>query len=97
MDATLFARQIAPACGIRVRYVGEEPIDPMTAAYNEAMLSILPANGVDVRVIRRKTNDGEPISASRVRALWKSGDFEAIRPLVPQATLDYMMKNSLRA
>lgn len=97
MDATLFAQQIAPACGIRVRYVGEEPIDPMTAAYNEAMLSILPANDVDVRVIRRKTNDGEPISASRVRALWKKGDYDAIRPLVPQTTLDYIMENELRS
>jgi [citrate (pro-3S)-lyase] ligase len=96
LDATLFAQQIAPACGVRVRYVGEEPIDPMTAAYNEALLSILPTHGVDVRVIRRKTIDDEPISASRVRALWRDHDYEAIRPLVPQTTLDYIMENELR-
>lgn len=95
LDATLFAEQIAPACGVRVRYVGEEPLDPMTAAYNEALLSILPVNGVDVRVIRRKTDNGAPISASRVRALWESGDYEAIRPLVPQTTLDYILENTL--
>jgi [citrate (pro-3S)-lyase] ligase len=40
LDATLFAEQIAPACGISTRFVGEEPLDPMTAAYNEALLAI---------------------------------------------------------
>lgn len=97
LDATLFAQQIAPACGICVRYVGEEPLDPMTAAYNEALLSILPAHGVDVRIIRRKTENGTPISASHVRALWRAGDYEAIRPLVPQPTMDYILVNALEA
>jgi hypothetical protein len=71
LDATLFATRIAPACGITKRFVGEEPLDPMTAAYNDALLSILPENGVAVRVLPRKSIDGAPISASRVRALWK--------------------------
>ena len=95
LDATLFAEQIAPACGISTRFVGEEPLDPMTAAYNEALLSILPAHGVNVRVIPRKLFCGEPISASRVRALWLKRDYDSIAPLVPATTLAYIREHSL--
>ena len=95
LDATLFAEQIAPACGIKTRFVGEEPLDPMTAAYNEALLAILPARGVSVRVIPRKLQQGEPISASRVRAFWQAGDYASIAPLVPETTLAYIREHSL--
>lgn len=95
LDATLFAEQIAPACGIKARFVGEEPLDPMTAAYNEALLSILPAHGIYVRVIPRKLFCGAPISASRVRALWRSGDYASIKPLVPEPTLAYIREHAL--
>ena len=95
LDATLFAEQIAPACGISTRFVGEEPRDPMTAAYNEALLAILPAHGVSVRVIPRKLFCGEPISASRVRALWQKRDYASIAPLVPATTLTYIREHTL--
>ncbi len=95
LDATLFAERIAPACGIKKRFVGEEPLDPMTAAYNDALLSILPRNGVSVNVIPRKTVDGAPISASRVRALWKERRYDEIAPLVPETTLAYIRENAL--
>ncbi len=95
LDATLFAARIAPACGINQRFVGEEPLDPMTAAYNEALLSILPQNGICVHVIARKTVDGAPVSASRVRALWKEGRFSEIAPLVPETTLAYIRGHAL--
>ncbi len=95
LDATLFAEQIAPACGIQTRFVGEEPLDPMTAAYNEALLSILPAHGIYVRVIPRKVFCGAPISASRVRALWQAGDYASIAPLVPEPTLAYIREHAL--
>jgi len=95
LDATLFAGRIAPASGIAARFVGEEPLDPMTAAYNDALISILPQNGIEVRVIPRKAIDGAPISASRVRALWKEGRFGEIAPLVPATTLAYIRENAL--
>lgn len=95
LDAALFAEQIAPACGIRVRFVGEEPLDPMTAAYNETLLAVLPPRGIALRVVPRKTLDGEPVSASRVRALWRAGDVSGVAPLVPPATLDYIRDHSL--
>ena len=95
LDATLFATRIAPACGIQTRFVGEEPLDPMTAAYNETLCVILPEHGVAVRVIPRKTIGGNPISASRVRALWREGRYGEIAPLVPESTLAYIRENSL--
>ena len=95
LDATLFATRIAPACGIQTRFVGEEPLDPMTAAYNETLCAILPEHGVAVRVIPRKMIGGNPISASRVRALWSEGRYDEIAPLVPESTLAYIRENSL--
>lgn len=95
LDATIFAIRIAPACGIRMRFVGEEPLDPMTAAYNETLAAILPEHGVAVRIIPRKTEDGAPISASRVRTLWREGRYGEIAPLVPETTLDYIREHAL--
>ena len=95
LDATLFAQRIAPACDIQTRFVGEEPLDPMTAAYNETLCAILPQNGIEVRVIPRKMIDGKPISASRVRALWSEARYDEIAPLVPQTTLAYIRENPL--
>ena len=62
---------------------------------NEALLAILPARGVAVRVIPRKTIDGAPISASRVRALWRDGRYAEIAPLVPESTLCYIKEHAL--
>lgn len=95
LDATLFTQRIAPACGIQTRFAGEEPLDPMTAAYNETLCAILPQNRIEVRVIPRKMIDGKPISASRVRALWQEARYDEIAPLVPQTTLAYIRENSL--
>ena len=67
----------------------------MTAAYNETLCAILPKHGVAVRVIPRKTIGGNPISASRVRALWREGRYGEIAPLVPESTLAYIRENSL--
>ncbi len=95
LDATLFALRIAPACGITARFLGEEPLDLMTAAYNEILCAILPEHGIAVRVIPRKVNDGFPVSASRVRALWREGRLDEIAPLVPETTLAYIRENPL--
>lgn len=95
LDATLFAEKIAPACSIKTRFVGDEPLDPMTAAYNETLLAILPPCGVNVAVVQRRTFSGEPISASRVRALWHAGDINGVAPLVPPSTLDYIREHAL--
>ncbi|MBQ2834448.1 MAG: [Clostridia bacterium] len=62
-----------------------------TSAYNEALASVLPASGIELRVIPRKEEAGAPISASSVRKLIHDGNIEAIRPLVPDTTYDYLI------
>ena len=86
----MFAERIAPALSIAWRFVGEEPLDPMTRSYNRALRAVLPARGIAVEEIPRLLHGGEPVSASRVRALAERGAFDQIEPLVPNATLDYL-------
>jgi len=90
MDVKLFAKEIAPVLGINVRFAGEEPIDMITKQYNDSMRKILPDYGIEFIEIKRKESSGAVISASRVRALLKDKDFDAISQIVPKTTLDYL-------
>ncbi|MDR1713505.1 MAG: hypothetical protein LBR39_05075 [Coriobacteriales bacterium] len=92
-DVELFARYIAPTLGITVRFAGEEPFDNVTLQYNQTMEKILPKYGIDFEVIARKESDGEPISASMVRALIKTQSWDKIDKLVPKTTLKYLKKS----
>jgi [citrate (pro-3S)-lyase] ligase len=89
-DVRMFGGQIAPHLHIKVRFAGEEPLDPVTAQYNRQMEAILPQYGIRFEEIKRKETGGEVISASRVRELLKTNDFEAIAKLVPEVTLNYL-------
>ena len=55
LDIDLFGRHIAPALGARVRFVGTEPADPLTARYNDLMKELLPKYGVQLVEIPRLT------------------------------------------
>lgn len=90
MDVELFGTYIAPALGITVRFAGEEPLDNITRQYNETMAKILPRYGIEFEEIPRKEQDGEVISASRVRKLLKTKDFAEIAKIVPPTTLEYL-------
>lgn len=90
LDIDIFARQIAPALGISRRFAGEEPFDPVTAAYNAAMQEILPRHAIELVIIPRKAAQGQPISASLVRRLIAAGHLEETRPLLPASTFDYL-------
>ena len=91
-DLTVFAEYIAPTLNIKVRFAGEEPLDPVTRQYNEGMADILPKYGVKFCEIPRKEDSSGVgvISASRVRKLLKEKDFESMKMLVPQTTYDYL-------
>ena len=65
---------------------------PATALYNQAMQQLLPQAGVQLTVFPRKSDDGTtPISASRVRALLKEGNLDAIKPLVSETTYAFLV------
>ena len=67
LDLTVFADVFAKEMGITVRYVGTEPLDPVTARYNEIMKEMLPVKGIEVVEVPRLTIDGEIVSATKVR------------------------------
>lgn len=90
MDLAVFAGRFAPALHITRRFVGTEPLDPVTRAYNEALLRRLPAQGIAVTEVPRLELEQAPVSASRVRACLRRGDFLQIRRLVPETTYQYL-------
>jgi len=91
LDLTVFSQHIAPALNIKKRFVGEEPYCRVTAAYNAAMQELLPKYGIEVQVIPRMLAGEEPISASRVRELIRSGKIEMTRQLVPETTYQFLI------
>jgi len=90
MDVSIFADYIAPALRINIRFAGEEPLDNVTRQYNDAMKRILPGRGIAFEVIHRKESGGEPVSASRVRALLEKKQFDEIATIVPSTTLEFL-------
>lgn len=94
LDATLFATRIAPALNITQRFIGEEPLSPVTAAYNAALHATLPTYGIQVIELARREQSGSVISASRVRALLDARE-NAWEALVPETTRDYILTHGL--
>jgi len=91
LDISLFASRIAPRLGISVRYVGEEPYCETTEAYNQAMRDILPAAGIEHRVLPRHQVGGRVVSASTVRECIRKDDWDGVHALVPDVTWDYLI------
>lgn len=91
LDVAIFGAVIAPALKISTRFVGEEPFCGVTKAYNETMLEMLPAMGVNLQIIpRHSSEDGLAISASAVRAVLKNGDLDQAKKLTPPSTWPYL-------
>ena len=91
LDIDLFGRHIAPALGAKVRFVGSEPADPLTARYNELMREMLPAYGVQVVEISRLCDAEGPVTASRVRAALDAGHYSETAALTPASTHPYLL------
>ena len=83
LDLDVFGRHVAPALRCQVRFVGSEPLDPMTARYNALMHEVLGAYGVEVCELPRLEADGRPVSASSVRRMLDAGDLEGACRLCP--------------
>ena len=91
LDLDLFARHIAPALGVTTRFVGSEPIDALTARYNELMQEQLPQCGITVKTVERLTEGDEVVSASRVRQALTDGQLSQAADLVPMTTVPYLI------
>ena len=94
LDIEIFCRYYAPRLGISRRYVGTEPLSPMTAQYNEALKENLPQKGIRVIEVPRLELD-VPISASAVRTALKAGDENTLKAILPQSTYDYLKEHNL--
>ncbi len=93
LDAEIFGSQIAPLFHIQKRYVGTEPTDKVTAVYNHSLRSILSSHQISLYELKRKELNGTAISASVVRQLWLEQNWQAIVPLVPAATLEFLQSS----
>lgn len=91
-DVDLFGKYIAPVLDIKIRFAGEEPLDPITNQYNKMMEERLPVFGLEFKIIARKKEGCEVISASRVRQLMSDGKWDEIRKLVPDVTWHYLQE-----
>lgn len=92
LDIDIFCKYFVQKFGITRRYVGTEPLSPMTAQYNDALQQNLPARGIELRQIPRLEVSGLPVSASAVRACLQQGDTNTLQALLPQTTYEYLMK-----
>lgn len=92
LDIEIFTRHFAPRLNISRRYVGTEPLSPMTARYNTALQASLPTHGIKLRQIPRLEQAGIPVSASAVRRFLDNRDWEALKPLVPETTYRYILQ-----
>ncbi len=90
LDATVFATRIAPALNITVRFVGEEPTDKTTLAYNNAMREVFAQNGIELKEIPREQKGNQIVSASSVRKALSEDDWETVYRMVPKTTLIYL-------
>lgn len=91
LDVETFAQQIAPCLDITIRFVGEEPLDPITNQYNKSMKEILPKYGIQLKEIARKESGDSVISASRVRKYIEEKNWNEIKKLVPNTTYDFLI------
>lgn len=94
VDVEIFIRHFAPRLAITRRYVGTEPLSPLTAEYNTALMEKLPQAGIEVCEIERISTDSTPISASTVRKLIDQGNVEMLSRFLPNTTLDYLRKKN---
>ena len=90
LDVEIFARHFAPAFSITTRFVGTEPLSPLTEQYNEILKAQLPTRGISVEEIPRLALESTPISASAVRAALAAGDWQTVQSLVPYTTFAYI-------
>ena len=94
LDIQIFVRHFVPKFGITHRYVGTEPLSPMTRQYNEALRQ-LEDYGITLCELTRLEREETPVSASAVRAMLEQGNTVKLRALVPETTYCYLRKKGL--
>lgn len=95
LDIEIFTQYFVPKLGITRRYVGTEPLCPVTSQYNAALARLLPEHGVELIQLPRMEQNGAPISASLVRQLLGTGQADQLQKLVPPCTFRYLNEHKM--
>ena len=95
LDIEIFTKYFVPKFGITHRFVGTEPLSPMTGMYNDALKKHLPGKGVAVCEIPRLQVGDTPVSASDVRSLLGTGQGNILHTLVPETTFEYLQAHGM--
>lgn len=90
LDGSIFGEKIAKDLEIDMRFLGTEPKDVVTLAYNNTLQSILEKMGIKVIIIPRKELDSQIISASYVRQLLKEDNKDEAFKYLPESTIKYL-------
>ena len=98
LDLMIFADHIAPVFNITKRFVGTEPLCPITSQYNKQLREILPKKGIELIEFKRKEIGDKVVSASYVRSIlkqWENGDYSEVdvarlKELVPATTFKHL-------
>jgi [citrate (pro-3S)-lyase] ligase len=99
LDVTIFAKYIVPVLKIVKRYVGTEDYCKTTEAYNNSMKAILPAFGVEVvEVVRKSVGTDESnlpnfISASKIRKAIKEDRLDELDDFLPDSTREFLLSD----
>jgi len=99
LDVNIFGKYIIPKLGIKRRYVGTENYCPTTEAYNAAMHKLLPAYGVQVIELERKSigtdtnNEPNYISASKVREAIRTDQLNDVLDFLPESTKIFLLSD----
>lgn len=89
LDAALFAR-IAEYLGISRRFVGSEPLSAITNFYNHVLSRELAPAGIELCVVERLRQDGEVVSASRIRDFLRNKNYSAAGKLLPATSRAFL-------
>ena len=93
-EFSIFASLIAPSLGINVRYIGEEPLNPVMTRFNRILTSVLKEHEIEVVEIPRLEVEDSAVSASEVRKL-DLDRLDDLKQLVPFTTLDIILCRAL--
>ena len=90
LDARIFLKYFVPLFNIKIRFLGEEPLDPSTEIYNQTLLNELPPQ-CEVKIIKRKkTQNQQIISATQVRKAFQNNSLEEVRSFLPETTYNFL-------
>ena len=90
LDLRFFCRQLCTGSGPPEAVLwAQEPLDPVTRQYNEALQASLPGRALQWWELPRLEVGGQPVSASRVRLAWRSGTWRLCGSWSPDTTYAY--------